>query len=333
MPSDLRPKPTAFAVLACVLATGGCTGMQSALDPAGPDAEYQGQLFTWMVTGGLLIWAGVVVLALILPRLTSLGTHRAGTLLVVGGGVVFPVTVLTFILLFSLPQLSGILEPGPDEPFRIEVRASQWWWRVRYVTADGQSPIELANEIRLPVGRRVNVQLGSTDVIHSFWVPPLAGKMDMVPGRLTRIALEPGRTGTFRGACAEYCGMSHARMNLMVVAMEPPDFDAWLAGQRQAAATPAPGSAERGAQAFAAHGCAMCHRIRGTGALGTVGPDLTHVGSRLTIAAGTLPNTPGDMRHWITATHDLKPGVHMPAFEGLPDATLDDLAAYLDGLQ
>jgi cytochrome c oxidase subunit 2 len=170
-------------------------------------------------------------------------------------------------------------------------------------------------------------------VIHSFWVPSIAGKMDMIPGRVTRLALEPTRTGVFRGACAEYCGASHALMAFQVVVTEPGEFDSWLEAQGRPAVPAQDATAARGEAAFIVNGCAACHTIRGTSAAGQVGPDLTHVGSRLRVGAGTLPNDADAFARWIGQTDRIKPGVHMPAFRALASDETSALAAYLDGLQ
>jgi cytochrome c oxidase subunit 2 len=191
----------------------------------------------------------------------------------------------------------------------------------------------VVNELRLPVGQRIELQLSSPDVIHSFWVPSLAGKMDMIPGRLTRLAIEPTRTGTFRGTCAEYCGASHALMAFSVVVMEPGAFRTWLATQARPASTPADAGALRGEAAFMENGCTACHTIRGTPAAGVIGPDLTHVGSRRRIAAETLPNDPEALIRWIKQTDEIKPGVHMPAFRALGREDLSAMATYLGGLR
>jgi cytochrome c oxidase subunit 2 len=211
------------------------------------------------------------------------------------------------------------------------VIGKQWWWRVQYVTAQGV--VETANELHLPRGQRIDIQLSSPDVIHSFWVPSIAGKMDLIPGRATRLALEPTRAGVFRGACAEYCGASHARMAFTVVVLEPDAFDQWLVSQAQPVAAPADALRVRGESAFMANGCTACHTIRGTAATGAIGPDLTHVGSRLRLAAGTLANDPESFARWIREADRIKPGVHMPAFRALPAGDLAALAAYLDGLR
>jgi len=193
--------------------------------------------------------------------------------------------------------------------------------------------VELANEIRLPVGERTEITLSSADVIHSFWVPALGGKIDMIPGRVTRMALEPTRTGTFRGACAEYCGLSHARMNLVAVVMERDAFDAWLDAQSDPVRPSDSPSAERGRELFLTNGCGACHTVRGTEADGRVGPDLTHLGSRHTVGAGLLALDEASLEQWIIRPDEFKPGVHMPSFGMLPPADVRDMAAWLAGLR
>jgi cytochrome c oxidase subunit 2 len=207
-----------------------------------------------------------------------------------------------------------------------------WWWRVRYQSASGPS-VELANEIHLPVGEPVEFQLESDNVIHSFWIPSLGGKMDMIPGRVTRLVLTPTRTGLFRGACAEYCGTSHALMTFDVIVEEKPEFDRWLAHQAQLAKPSTEPVAKQGQDLFLATGCHACHTVRGTPASGIIGPDLTHVGSRLSLAAGTLPAEHDEFRRWIALTEDVKPGAYMPKFDMLPAEQLHALAVYLKGLE
>ena len=193
--------------------------------------------------------------------------------------------------------------------------------------------MELANEIRLPLGEPVEFELDSPDVIHSFWIPSLGGKMDMIPGRRTRLVLHPTRTGTFRGACAEYCGTSHALMAFPVVVMEQAEFAQWLNQQRRPAGRPPDDLARQGEESFFLNGCSACHAIAGTDARGLVGPDLTHVGSRLTLGAGIIPNGRDGLIRWIQHTNQVKPGVRMPHFGMLPPAELNALAAYLESLQ
>jgi cytochrome c oxidase subunit 2 len=308
-------------------------GPQSALSPAGRDAERMADLFAVMTVGAAIIWTAVVGLAFYASRWrTHEHPERYATALIVGGGAVFPLVVLTALLVYGLTPLPDVLALPPAGRLTIAVTGEQWWWRVRYQPPDGAA-FELANEIRLPVGERVEVQLASADVIHSFWVPSLAGKLDMVPGRVNRIALEPTRAGVFRGQCAEYCGTSHAFMSFFVVAMERDAFERWLQDEQRDATPPAEPVAATGQTAFLANGCGACHTVRGTPADGVVGPDLTHVGGRVSLAAGTLRNTPGDLQRWIEATNWVKPGVHMPAYDMLNGADLVPLAAYLSGLR
>lgn len=320
-----------MVLLAAAILAAGCDGPQSSLVPAGRDAERIAQLVTVMTAGTMVVWTAIVVIAVYAIRSRRSHTHRAANFFIVGGGVILPTVVLGALLAYGLPAVPALLAPAPEGGLVIHVTGKQWWWRVQYLTPHGF--VETANELRLPVGERVNLQLTSRDVIHSFWVPSLAGKMDMIPGRLTGLALEPTRTGVFRGTCAEYCGASHARMAIEVVVLERMEFDRWLASQTLDAHAPSEPTAARGARAFAAHGCTACHTIRGSREVGRIGPDLTHVGSRQRIGAGTLPSDPDAFVKWITAAGGVKPGVHMPAFRMLSRDDLVALAAYLDGLQ
>lgn len=327
-------RPTSCHVL-WLLALGAsaaaCDGPQSALVTAGRDAEQIDRLFTVMTAGALIVWAAVVALAVYAIRTPGSHSQRAADLLIIGGGVALPTVVLGALLAYGLPVLPAILALPSDGDLRIHVTGKQWWWRVQYMTANGV--VETANEIRLPVGRRVELQLASRDVIHSFWVPSIAGKMDMIPGRVTRLAVEPTRTGVFRGTCAEYCGASHTKMAFEVVVMDPSAFAAWLEAQSRPAQPSTDVVAARGQDAFTRHGCTACHTVRGIAEAGQIGPDLTHVGSRLRIAAATLPNEPDAFAAWIAQTDTFKPGVHMPAFRALPPQDLSALASYLDGLR
>jgi cytochrome c oxidase subunit 2 len=321
------------AVAGCALAVIGCSGPVSALAPAGGAADAIATLFWWMAAGAVVIWLGFVALAVYaIYRRSRVFSRRAGAMLIVGGGVVFPLIVLTAVLVYGLALLPPLLAPAPAASLRIAVSGEQWWWRVRYEPPGG-APVELANEIRLPVGEPVQLSLQSPDVIHSFWIPSLAGKMDMIPGRVTRLALQPSRTGRFRGVCAEYCGTAHALMMFPVVVVEREEFARWLPGQASPATAPASAETARGQAVFLASGCGACHTIRGTEARGVVGPDLTHVGGRLSLGAGILDNDPPTFARWIARTEQIKPGVHMPAFGMLPTDDVRALAAYLDSLQ
>jgi cytochrome c oxidase subunit II len=323
-----------------VMSTGalllaGCGGPQSALDPAGRGAERIADLFWWMASGSVLIWLAVIGLAIYAIRVRpEAHSHRQSQLMIIGGGAIIPTVVLAGLLVYGLALMPGLLAPAPEGSLKIAVTGEQWWWRVRYLPPGGNGgAVELANEIRLPVGERVEFQLESPDVIHSFWIPALGGKIDMIPGRVNRLTLEPTRTGIFRGACAEYCGTSHALMNFSVVVLEKEDFARWLAHQAEPAQEPTPPPAAHGRELFLANGCGACHTIRGTAADGVVGPDLTHVGSRVSLGGGILPNEPDAFSRWIAHTEGVKPGVHMPAFGMLPAEDLQALAVFLEGLQ
>jgi cytochrome c oxidase subunit II len=311
----------------------GCSGPQSALDPAGRGAERIADLFWWMTAGSVLIWLAVIGLAFYAIRVRpEAHSRRQADLLIIGGGAIIPTVVLAGLLVYGLALMPDLLAPAPEGSLKIAVSGEQWWWRVRYLPPGGEA-VELANEIRLPVGERVEFSLQSPDVIHSFWIPALGGKIDMIPGRVNRLTLEPTRTGVFRGACAEYCGTSHALMSFSVVVQEKEDFARWLEHQAAPAQPPAQPLAARGHELFLANGCGACHTVRGTPADGVLGPDLTHVGGRLSLGAGILPNDPDAFLRWITHTEGVKPGVLMPAFGMLPAEELQALAVYLEGLQ
>jgi cytochrome c oxidase subunit 2 len=313
-------------ILLCAGALG-CEGPQSALDPAGPQARELRVLFDWMVGVSVAIWGIVLALTAFAARAERPVSLDAARWIIVVGGVVVPTIVLTVLLVHGLSMLPRFLADPPAGTRRIEVIGEQWWWRVRYELDGGW--VELANEIRLPVDEPVELILRSPDVIHSFWVPALGGKVDMIPGRTTRLVLEPTRTGTFWGVCAEYCGTSHAFMRFPVVVSDAAEFETWLAAQRE----PATALDDPGRVRFEANGCGACHTIRGTRADGVIGPDLTHVGSRLTLGAGIEATTPDALVRWIMRTDQLKPDVHMPSFPMLERAELEALAQFLAGLR
>jgi cytochrome c oxidase subunit 2 len=290
-------------------------------------------LFWWMTGGAVLVWVGVLALTAYAVRaLPGAVDARRIAGLIIGGGVVVPTVVLGGLLVRGLAILPELLAPAPPGSLRIEVVGEQWWWRVRYHPPAGES-FELANEIRLPVGVPVQFELSSPDVIHAFWIPALGGKVDMIPGRRTRLALEPTRTGRFRGVCAEYCGTSHALMAFDVVVLAASEFAAWVEQQRRSAVDPPGSEAARGRDLFFANGCSACHTVRGSDARGRVGPDLTHVGSRLTLGAGLMPADETGFARWLKHTDRIKPGVLMPHFGMLPAPDIDALVAYLESLR
>ena len=322
-----------YSSFACGLMLAACDGPQSALAPAGEAAERIAGLFWWMTGFAAVIWIAIIVLALYAVGMPAEQSNRRRTdLLIIGGGAVVPTVAVAVLAIFGLAPIPALLAPAPEGSLRITVSGEQWWWRVRYQPAGG-APVVLANEIRLPVGEPVEFRLESPDVIHSFWIPSLGGKIDMIPGRITRLALTPTKTGVFRGACAEYCGTSHALMNFDVVVEEKAAFDRWLAQQRAPASIPNDPATARGQKLFLANGCGACHQIRGTPAKGVIGPDLTHIGSRRTIGAGMLPNNSETMLRWLARTEELKPGALMPSFGMLPEEDLKALAMYMEALR
>jgi cytochrome c oxidase subunit II len=214
----------------------------------------------------------------------------------------------------------------------IEVTAHQWWWTARYMNGGPSDVFVTANEVHIPVGRPVVLQLKADDVIHSLWVPNLAGKKDLIPGRSSTMNLRADKPGIYRGQCAEFCGFQHALMGFVLVAQPPEQYEAWVQAQLAPAAEPSEAKAIRGKELFQSLSCAMCHAIQGTQANAQRAPDLTHVASRQTLAAGTLANTPQELGSWILDPQRHKPGTNMPATP-LSTDDLDALVAYLGGLK
>lgn len=300
---------------------------QSTLQPAGEGARQIAELFYVMAIGAVIIWC--IVIGLSTYAIFYPGKHNAKKtrLIVIGGGAVFPTLALTGLLTYGLSMLPDLQRPAAKGSKVIEVVGVRWWWRVVYHLPDGRR-VETANEIHLPVDEAVEFQLTSEDVIHSFWIPSLGGKTDMIPGRQNRLKLFPTKAGVYRGACAEFCGAAHAQMAFDVVVEPREQFEQWLASLAEPSSVSHPGS-----EVFIRLGCGACHAVRGTEANGVVGPDLTHFGNRRSLGAAILLNTPENRKRWITQTHRAKPGVEMPAFEHLDERELDQLVNYLGALQ
>jgi cytochrome c oxidase subunit 2 len=322
-----------LATFALVL-LAGCSGEQSALSPLGVEASEIGLLF-WVVTGiciAVLILVTVFTLIAAGPQGRLRDALRSPRAILIGG-VAFPVVVLSGFLIYGLAVLqAGSARAARSEGPEIAIAGKQWWWRVVYTDAEGRK-VESANELRLPVGRRVTLLLTSDDVIHSFWAPRFGGKLDMIPGRTLRLTLEAKAPGIGRGQCAEYCGGAHAFMSFYAIAMPPAEFDAWLAAEAKPALEPSDAQAQRGKTVFAQSGCGACHTVRGSAAAGKIGPDLTHVGGRMSLAAATLPNDAASFARWIRDSRHVKPENLMPPFGQLGDQQLADLARYLEALQ
>jgi cytochrome c oxidase subunit 2 len=264
--------------------------------------------------------------------LESIAIERSGTgLRWISVGVGLSTVVLLAALFWTVAVLAKINSPSSPADLTIEVTGQQWWWKARYLNDDPSRVLTVANEIHVPVGRPVRVRLIGADVIHSFWIPALTGKTDAIPGQTNLTWFEASTPGIYRGQCTEYCGEQHAHMAFTVVAQAPQQFDDWWKSQIEAAPAPQGEQAIRGEQDFELH-CGACHAVRGTRAGGSVAPDLTHLMSRSTLAAGTLPNTPGNLAGWIADPQQVKPGTLMPTLY-LSGNELSDITTYLATLQ
>ena len=286
-----------------------------------------------LVTWGFLLWFA-------LRRRGTLAEHEPidinqGQAWILIGGFLVPIGVLIFLFVEMMVVLAAEpvakpVSPAPD----IVVSGQQWWWNAAYrFKGHPDLSVELPTEIHIPVGKAMMVEVQSADVMHSFWVPKLNGKIDLVPGRNNYEVLEAVEPGTYLGQCASYCGEQHANMKFRVIAQTPGAYEAWLAHQRAPAAAPVSPEAQRGEQVFLGGACSLCHTIRGTPALGQYGPDLTHLASRQTIAGGMLPNDTADLEAWITHAQSLKPGSPMPDLPQFRGSDLRALVTYLQGLK
>lgn len=317
-----------FGVALAVTSLSACEGRQSALAPAGQDASQLFLIFIVMLVWAVILWFGLNGLFFYVTRLRKRDFHlRHANRLIIGAGVIFPTVLVGALLVWGLSIMPAQRAPG--DGLVIRVTAEEWWWRVEYWPDGADAPITSANEIRMPAGSRTELRLTAARYIHSLWVPSLGGKMDMIPGRETVLTLHPTIEGMYRGQCAEFCGASHALMAFETVVMAPDAFDAWL----QAEAADAVPADTRGAEVFRAEGCGACHTIRGTDHAGTLGPDLTHLGSRQSLGAGIMKVEQADLTRWISHTGDIKPEVAMPSYDWLPPEDLTALAAYLESLE
>jgi len=326
-----------LAAAAALLA--GCRDAQSALAPAADQAAWVFSLL------GLMLWIGGAMYVLVLaflawaiwrarrPLAAETGTRGSQRGLSISLGVWAGIITmgLTVLSLASFVVDRRVALAGARDAVQVRVTGHQWWWRIQY-RQPGGGWVETANELHLPAGRVTHVELGSSDVIHSFWVPNVAGKMDVVPGRINVLDLTPRKPGWYRGQCAEFCGLQHAHMALDVKVEPASDFNAWLAGQAQGAGPSVDPAAVRGKQIVTQGACAACHAVRGSAATGRVGPDLTHIASRRSIAAGLAPFSRGALQGWIAQPNALKPGTMMPAVP-LSGADADAVSLYLTSLR
>jgi cytochrome c oxidase subunit 2 len=333
----MKHRVLAFAWL---IGLTGCatTERQSALDPAGFQAESIFTLWTYMwITAAVVYVAVMIGFAVIVRDAGRQGGTRtvereakARRTVQLAMAVTLGILLVTLVFDFAIGR--GLMHGDPKSVLTIRLTGHQWWWEVEYEDSIPQQRVMLANEIHLPVGRVVRITLQSHDVIHSFWVPNLGGKKDLIPGHDNDMWLRADREGVYRAQCAEFCGLQHAKMGLYVVVESGERFAAWLANERLPARAPADSQAVRGRQVFESGPCAVCHTISGTRAAGRVGPNLTHVASRLSIAAAALHNVPGNLAGWIADPQGIKPGAQMPP-QPLSGVDLRAVVAYLETLK
>lgn len=324
--------PALILTIAAIEPTSGRS--QSMLWPAGPASAQIAWLWWLMFIVYTAIFAAVTILLLVaIFRSRSDRPPLGPTAFIFAGGIALPVVVSFAFLLTSLKATLAIITPqglDPADVLTIRITGHRWWWEVEYPDLG----IVTANEVQIPAGRPVRLELTSADVIHSFWAPRLHGKMDLIPGRTNTLWLQASERGLYRGQCAEYCGLQHAHMAFFVVALDREEFDAWAQKKRvpPTQGEPLEPLAARGREVFMAVGCKECHAIRGTQAIGNTGPDLTHIGSRRSLGAGTLPNTRGGMAAWVADPQAFKPGNLMPRTELAPEE-LQAVVAYLRSLE
>jgi cytochrome c oxidase subunit II len=321
------------------LLCSGCAGFQSALDPAGPQAGRISRLWWlmfWVCSAVFVAVMGALVYALRRGRgrteAETAPEAERRTARIVGGALAVTVLILFAFMIsdFVTGRALSSLEAG--DALKIKVTGHQWWWEFEYDHLIPSQRVRTANEIHIPTGRPVMLEMTSRDVIHSFWVPNLHGKTDLMTGHQTVTWLQADRPGTYRGQCAEYCGHQHAHMALLVVAEPPEQFNAWLENERRPAPPPVTPDQQRGQQLFLTRTCVMCHTIRGTEAGSRAGPELTHLAGRQTIAAGTLANNRANLAAWVADPQRVKPGNRMPPSE-LSGDELNALVSYLESLK
>jgi cytochrome c oxidase subunit 2 len=331
-------RPRAFALLALgavVVLAAGCGSSSNTLQPHSHPAHEIANLWWVMFAvacGGFVLVVVLLFLGWVRRNRASLpfgGGDRAGTIFVVGLGVLMPMVLLTALFVWSdVFVIRSTASPLPGtSPVRVTVTGRQWFWDIQYPNG-----AIAADELHIPVRTRVDVTALTGDVIHSLWIPELNRKMDMIPGKRNHLLLVANQPGTYVGRCAEYCGLQHAHMEIYAIAQPAAQYRAWVRHEAQPAPTPGGGAAARGLHVFLTAGCAACHQIRGTAAHARVGPDLTHFGSHREIAAGTLPNTRAQLADWIRNPQHAKPGARMPALH-LTNADVNALVAYLEGLK
>ncbi|MFL5560332.1 MAG: cytochrome c oxidase subunit II [Gemmatimonadaceae bacterium] len=311
---------------------------QSMVDPAGTKAAMVDHFWHF-----LIITASVVTAVVFLALLVAMFKRRRpveptepavqGSLTRwVSASVAMTLVIIVAFLVIDFRLGRAIATVPARTPLHVTVVGHQWWWEFQYPDSEPGNWITTANELHIPVGRPVLLNMSSPDVIHSFWVPNLSGKKDLIPGHATETWIEADSAGVYRGQCAEFCGLQHAKMAMLVIAEPESKFNQWVAASRASATEPADSTAKAGKQVFLTAGCAVCHAIGGTAAGATYGPNLTHFGSRLSIAAASLPNNRGNLGGWVLDPQRIKPGASMPP-NGLDPDQLNAILAYLEGLK
>jgi cytochrome c oxidase subunit II len=318
--------------------------VHDALDAMGPQASHIAGLWNVFMWACAAFFAAIVLALLYVlwrtpradsaspPDLSVVHAAEPGPQRHVTRAVIVSVLALFALVVASVFTDRALARLSLADAVNIDVTAHQWWWTAKYTNGGPSDSFATANELHVPVGRPIVINLKADDVIHSLWVPSLAGKKDLIPGRSTVMQFRADHAGIYRGQCAEFCGLQHALMGLLVVADPPAQYEAWVQAQRQSAPEPQDAKAKHGKELFQSVSCAMCHTVQGTLAQATKGPDLTHVASRQTLAAGTLPNTPQDLAAWIGNPQLFKPGTNMPATP-LSKDDLEAIVAYLGGLK
>lgn len=324
-----------------LLLLASAASAQRVLETGGPAAsELAGEtrfiLVLFLIVAAVM--GGLLILICLRPR-GDLGSHApvdigGGQRWLLIGGFLVPAFVLATVFIVGLKGMTNFpLHDGNHHPADIRVRGHQWWWDIEYLGSDPARDARTANEIHIPSGQPVDIELVSADVIHSFWIPALHGKVDLVPGQANRIRIQAAQPGVYRGRCAEYCGAQHAHMGLIVVADAPGNYEQWLSAQLAPAREPASPEQAAGRDLFLNRACLLCHTIRGTIANSRVGPDLTHIGGRAMIAANTYRNETANLAAWVTHAQSMKPGVLMPNVTQFDGQELRALVAYLRSLR